>query len=206
MTQRAVKQRVADWCYLGIAAIVNRIDTSDSGLSCSHHTSIKSSQTSQPLPWSVAALFFKHLPRRWSPSPLSSSQHRHSLHLLGRTPRLHRFSCHLCWNYLTKPKAYGIIGHSLGCGTALQTGDNSWTRVLIAGQPPAIAALEVEASTFAPFTSRAAWKSFALSQNAPLLFISSVNNCTIKFGGGLAVPPTYELLNESHLSSLAPPN
>lgn len=29
--------------------------------------------------------------------------------------------------------AYGIIGHSLGCGTAIQTGDDTWTRVLISG-------------------------------------------------------------------------
>lgn len=28
---------------------------------------------------------------------------------------------------------FGIIGHSLGCGTALTTGDDSWTRVCIAG-------------------------------------------------------------------------
>ena len=31
--------------------------------------------------------------------------------------------------------SYGIVGHSLGCGTALQTGDASWTRVLISGFP-----------------------------------------------------------------------
>jgi hypothetical protein len=31
--------------------------------------------------------------------------------------------------------SFGIVGHSLGCGTALQTGDKSWTRVLISGFP-----------------------------------------------------------------------
>lgn len=31
--------------------------------------------------------------------------------------------------------SYGIVGHSLGCGTALQTGDDKWTRVLISGFP-----------------------------------------------------------------------
>ena len=34
-----------------------------------------------------------------------------------------------------KAKAYGIVGHSLGCGTATSTGDDSWTRVCIAGPP-----------------------------------------------------------------------
>jgi hypothetical protein len=37
------------------------------------------------------------------------------------------------WN--VKPTSYGIVGHSLGCGTALDTGDDSWSRVLIAGFP-----------------------------------------------------------------------
>jgi len=31
--------------------------------------------------------------------------------------------------------AYGIVGHSLGCGTVAQTGDSSWARVSIAGFP-----------------------------------------------------------------------
>eukprot|EP00554_Chaetoceros_debilis_P016809 CAMPEP_0194127244 /NCGR_PEP_ID=MMETSP0150-20130528/60422_1 /TAXON_ID=122233 /ORGANISM="Chaetoceros debilis, Strain MM31A-1" /LENGTH=430 /DNA_ID=CAMNT_0038821161 /DNA_START=14 /DNA_END=1306 /DNA_ORIENTATION=- len=31
------------------------------------------------------------------------------------------------------PSSYGIVGHSLGCGTVLNTGDDSWTRVTIAG-------------------------------------------------------------------------
>ena len=34
-----------------------------------------------------------------------------------------------------RPTRYGIVGHSLGCGTALETGDDSWSRVLIAGFP-----------------------------------------------------------------------
>lgn len=34
-----------------------------------------------------------------------------------------------------KPKKFGIVGHSLGCGTATTTGDDSWTRVCIAGPP-----------------------------------------------------------------------
>jgi pimeloyl-ACP methyl ester carboxylesterase len=37
------------------------------------------------------------------------------------------------WN--VQPTSYGIVGHSLGCGTALETGDETWSRVLIAGFP-----------------------------------------------------------------------
>ena len=34
-----------------------------------------------------------------------------------------------------QPTAFGVIGHSLGCGTAIQMGDGDWARVLIAGYP-----------------------------------------------------------------------
>ena len=34
-----------------------------------------------------------------------------------------------------QPKSFGIVGHSLGCGTAMMTGDETWTRVCIAGPP-----------------------------------------------------------------------
>lgn len=37
------------------------------------------------------------------------------------------------WN--VKASSYGIVGHSLGCGTVTSTGDESWTRVTIAGPP-----------------------------------------------------------------------
>ena len=38
------------------------------------------------------------------------------------------------WDFI-QPTAYGIVGHSLGCGTVLQTGNKDWARVLIAGFP-----------------------------------------------------------------------
>ena len=34
-----------------------------------------------------------------------------------------------------EPASYGIVGHSLGCGTVDTTGDERWTRVCIAGFP-----------------------------------------------------------------------
>jgi hypothetical protein len=73
-----------------------------------------------------------------------------------------------------RPRSYAGIGHSLGCGTVLRMGDNSWTRVLIAGRAP-------EASS------------------SPLLFISSTNDGAVRFGGPLTVPAGYELLQESNL-------
>ena len=40
------------------------------------------------------------------------------------------------WNI--QPNAYGIVGHSLGCGTVDRTGNESWTRVCIAGGYPSL--------------------------------------------------------------------
>mmetsp|Transcript_28655 Transcript_28655/g.61128 ORF Transcript_28655/g.61128 Transcript_28655/m.61128 type:complete len:460 (+) Transcript_28655:85-1464(+) len=38
------------------------------------------------------------------------------------------------WN--VQPTSYGIVGHSLGCGTVDKTGDDTWTRVCLAGGYP----------------------------------------------------------------------
>jgi len=35
------------------------------------------------------------------------------------------------------PTSFGVVGHSLGCGTAMTIGDSTWARVCIAG-PPAL--------------------------------------------------------------------
>ena len=37
-----------------------------------------------------------------------------------------------------KASAYGIVGHSLGCGTVDMTGDTNWTRVCLAGGAPSL--------------------------------------------------------------------
>eukprot|EP00584_Thalassiosira_punctigera_P014540 CAMPEP_0172576712 /NCGR_PEP_ID=MMETSP1067-20121228/137863_1 /TAXON_ID=265564 ORGANISM="Thalassiosira punctigera, Strain Tpunct2005C2" /NCGR_SAMPLE_ID=MMETSP1067 /ASSEMBLY_ACC=CAM_ASM_000444 /LENGTH=415 /DNA_ID=CAMNT_0013369389 /DNA_START=32 /DNA_END=1279 /DNA_ORIENTATION=- len=37
-----------------------------------------------------------------------------------------------------RPAAYGICGHSLGCGTVDQTGDETWTRACLAGGGPSL--------------------------------------------------------------------
>lgn len=48
-----------------------------------------------------------------------------------------------------KAKSYGIVGHSLGCGTATSTGDASWTRVCIAGPPVRRDGVQVGSNTLA---------------------------------------------------------
>lgn len=40
------------------------------------------------------------------------------------------------WN--VQPTSYGIVGHSLGCGTVDKTGDETWTRVCLAGGYPSL--------------------------------------------------------------------
>ncbi|CAJ1934132.1 unnamed protein product [Cylindrotheca closterium] len=73
-----------------------------------------------------------------------------------------------------RPVSYAGIGHSLGCGTILRMGDDSWTRVIMAGRAPAVS-------------------------SSPLLFISSTNDCTVRFGGPLEIPTCYSILSESEL-------
>ena len=80
-----------------------------------------------------------------------------------------------------QPSGYGVVGHSLGCGAALQLGDASWARVLIAGPP---------APEDCP---------------SPLLFISSLNDGLVRARGGtLIIPSTYQRLQESDLPALIP--
>ena len=73
------------------------------------------------------------------------------------------------WN--VEAKGYGIVGHSLGCGTVINTGDDGWARVCIAGMPS--------------------------QRNSPALFISSVNDGAVSLGrirGALG--SDYVLLDE----------
>jgi hypothetical protein len=61
-----------------------------------------------------------------------------------------------------KPTSFGVVGHSLGCGTAMTAGDSTWTRVCIAG-PPAL---------------RGSPSAVAMQnvENSPILCIASVND------------------------------
>jgi hypothetical protein len=82
-----------------------------------------------------------------------------------------------------QPSSYGIVGHSLGCGTAIQTGDASWARVCIAGFP------RNRDGTPIP---------------GDVLFLSSMNDGAVslaRFGGIKAIPSDYAILNEATWST-----
>ena len=79
-----------------------------------------------------------------------------------------------------KPSAYGVVGHSLGCGTALRIGDASWARVLIAGPP---------APEDCP---------------SPLLFISSMNDGLVQARGPIVLPSIYQRLQEGNFPKTIP--
>lgn len=82
--------------------------------------------------------------------------------------------------YKIQASSFGIIGHSMGCGTAVQTGDSSWTRVCIAGYP---------------------------GQQVPgknVLFLASMNDGAVsleRFGGKAAIPADYTMLQQSSLQT-----
>jgi hypothetical protein len=83
------------------------------------------------------------------------------------------------WNL--EATSYGIVGHSLGCGTAVSTGDSKWARVLIAGFP------RQQDGSSIPGT---------------VLFLSSMNDGAVslsRFGGVNAIPADYVRLDETTL-------
>lgn len=80
-----------------------------------------------------------------------------------------------------QPSSYGIVGHSLGCGTVIKTGDASWARVCIAGFP--------RQQDGSPIPG-------------DVLFLSSVNDGAVslaRFGGMKAIPSDYAILDEADL-------
>jgi hypothetical protein len=75
--------------------------------------------------------------------------------------------------------SYGIIGHSLGCSTVINTGDDSWARVCIGGFPGSV------------------------PREGPILFLSSINDGAVSMTRrGLTVPREYVQLKEEFASSL----
>ncbi|CAB9501832.1 expressed unknown protein [Seminavis robusta] len=75
--------------------------------------------------------------------------------------------------------SYGIVGHSLGCGTAMRTGDDTWTRVFISG--------------------------YNGQQPVPgnVLILSSTNDGVVA-RRGINIPSDYTLLQEEAASSVLP--
>lgn len=78
-------------------------------------------------------------------------------------------------DWMIQPKSYGIIGHSLGTGTVISAGDDTWTRVSIAGKP----------------SERA----------SPALFIGSKNDGAVSLSRIGALPSEYVMLDESSVAS-----
>jgi hypothetical protein len=97
------------------------------------------------------------------------------------------------FNMISKPIiSYSAIGHSLGCSTVLQMGDNSWNRILMgSGKAPEIPSLSSSSSG-----------NSNNSVGGRLLFISSINDGPVtKWSGGIKIPEGYTMLKESQLSS-----
>ncbi|VEU38679.1 unnamed protein product [Pseudo-nitzschia multistriata] len=94
--------------------------------------------------------------------------------------------------------SYSAIGHSLGCGTVLQMGDDSWNRVLMgsgkAPELPSLGNVKPEVSTTTKYQTPVV--------GGRLLFISSVNDGPVtSWGGGIKIPQGYTVLEESQLDT-----
>jgi predicted dienelactone hydrolase len=90
--------------------------------------------------------------------------------------------------------SYSAIGHSLGCGTVLQMGDDSWNRVLMgSGKAPESPNKTRKSST----DGDSVYKNPVVGGR--LLFISSVNDSLTSWGGGIQIPNGYTVLQESKL-------
>lgn len=88
-------------------------------------------------------------------------------------------------------ESYSAIGHSLGCGTVLQMGDDSWSRVLMgSGRAP----LAPGSATKLPQDD--VYRNPVVGGR--LLFISSVNDGPVNsWGGGIQIPKEYTVLDET---------
>jgi acetyl esterase/lipase len=93
---------------------------------------------------------------------------------------------------IQEPTSWASIGHSMGAGTAVDIGDDSWNRVLMGiGRAPDL-----------PGKGPDLTANFPMRQvGGRLLFISSVNDGAVKWGGGIRVPDDYTLLQESEIFS-----
>ncbi|KAG7349538.1 dienelactone hydrolase family protein [Nitzschia inconspicua] len=96
-----------------------------------------------------------------------------------------------------EPTSFASIGHSMGAGTALDIGDDSWDRVLMGiGRAPDLPGKETDVTAKFPMRQ----------VGGRLLFISSVNDGAVKWGGGIRVPDDYTMLSESQNFAASPSN
>ena len=84
-----------------------------------------------------------------------------------------------------QPTAFGIVGHSLGSGTALSTGDNSWARVCIAGFPRRRDGSKVEGDV--------------------MFVVSSSDTTFSQTGGKYLIPDDFAILDELQFPERIPP-
>eukprot|EP00535_Pseudo-nitzschia_heimii_P002343 CAMPEP_0197191882 /NCGR_PEP_ID=MMETSP1423-20130617/24197_1 /TAXON_ID=476441 /ORGANISM="Pseudo-nitzschia heimii, Strain UNC1101" /LENGTH=278 /DNA_ID=CAMNT_0042644665 /DNA_START=358 /DNA_END=1191 /DNA_ORIENTATION=- len=91
--------------------------------------------------------------------------------------------------------SYSAIGHSLGCGTVLQMGDDSWNRVLMgSGRAPELPSKTRKSTT----DGDNLYKNPVIGGR--LLFISSINDGPVtSWGSGIQIPEDYTVLKESEL-------
>jgi acetyl esterase/lipase len=88
------------------------------------------------------------------------------------------------------PTSFASIGHSMGAGTALDIGDDTWNRVLMGiGRAPDLPGKDPDTTAKYPMRQ----------VGGRLLFISSVNDGAVKWGGGIRVPNDYTMLQESQI-------
>jgi hypothetical protein len=90
-----------------------------------------------------------------------------------------------------QPTSWAAIGHSMGCRSVMDIGDETWARVLMgAGRAPELPGGSTS-DLDNPFPLR--------KVGGRLLFISSVNDGAVKWGGGIRIPSEYTILQESQL-------
>jgi cytoskeletal protein RodZ len=94
-----------------------------------------------------------------------------------------------------QPTSYAAIGHSLGCGTVLQMGDETWDRIFLGiGRAPGLPGTPIDTSSRFPLPNI----------GGRVLFISSTNDGAVKFGSngaGIVIPEGYTILHESDINS-----
>jgi hypothetical protein len=101
------------------------------------------------------------------PESLAASYEQEGI-LLDRATITSRLLQTIQEEWKIQPTGYGIIGHSLGCGTVMSTGDETWVRVCIAG-PPAT-----------PSSSRTTTTS-TVTSDSPILCIASKNDGAVSW-------------------------
>uniref|UniRef100_A0A7S4AX54 1-alkyl-2-acetylglycerophosphocholine esterase n=1 Tax=Pseudo-nitzschia australis TaxID=44445 RepID=A0A7S4AX54_9STRA len=110
-------------------------------------------------------------------------------------------------NVVSQPiLSYSAIGHSLGCGTVLQMGDDSWNRILMgSGKAPELPSSRSQESASSSSAPSSNYKTPIVGGR--LLFISSVNDGPVtSWGGGIKIPQGYTVLQESQLDAIAASN